>query len=230
MEFLISQEIFDRFPETKIGIVVAKIVDNNGSDERITELLEKSQRATKEKFNLDTLSESPEIAVWRHVYSSFGSKPREYRSSIESLVRSVLNGRGVRSINKLVDLYNHISLKYGIPVGGEDLDKVHGNLHLQFAEGHETFIPLGSSTEDNPYKGEVIYCDDSGHVLCRRWNWRESDITKLTDATTNAVIVAEGFDDTVGKVVGELSELIRTYCGGDVKTFIADKNTQRIKW
>src|SRR3989344_3145026 len=229
MQLTVSEEIFEKFPDTRIGIVVAADIENRGVNEEVSKLLGEIQAATKEKFDLNTLIENPSIATWRNIYNDFGSKPRDYRSSIEALIRSVLNGRGIRHINKLVDIYNYISLKYSIPVGGEDLDKVEGNLHLKFADGDEKFIPLGSGVEDNPYKGEVIYCDDSGNALCRRWNWRESDKTKLTEETKNAIIVVEGFDERVQAAAEELAEVIGKF-SRVIETFIVDKNTNHIEW
>src|SRR3989344_3794406 len=229
MRFTVSGDVFEKYPETRIGVVIAANVRNTGSGEEITKLLENIQTLTKERFEINTLAENPSIAVWRNVYNSFGSKPRDYRSSIEALIRSVLNGRGIRHINKLVDIYNYISLKYCIPVGGEDLDKVEGNLHLKFADGDEKFIPLGSGVEDNPYKGEVIYCDDIGRASCRRWNWRESDKTKLTEETKNAIIVVEGFDERVQAAAEELAEVIGKF-SRVIETFIVDKNTNHIEW
>lgn len=35
-----------------------------------------------------------------------------------------------------------------------------------------------------------MYKDDAG-VLCRRWNWREADRTKLEKTTTRAILVCE---------------------------------------
>ena len=230
MQLTVSEEIFEKFPDTRIGIVVATGMDNSGSDNSIKGMLESTQLETENRFEIEKLAEHPSVAVWRAVYSNFGSKPRDFRSSVEALIRSVLNGRGVRHINKLVDIYNYASLKHAIPVGGEDLDKTHGNLFLKFSEGTERFIPLGGGKEDNPYKGEVIYCDEGGNVLCRRWNWRESDITKLTESTRNAIIVAEGFDTKVDEAIEELSVMIRKFCNAQTKAFLINKNNPIVKW
>ena len=47
---------------------------------------------------------------------------KSVRSSIEALLKRVNSGNPVSSINKLVDIYNSASLKYGLPCGAEDLD------------------------------------------------------------------------------------------------------------
>jgi len=203
MKFTIDQKILQKYLDVKIGVVVVKNSNNNGDSEEIMTMLEEEQKIAT-NFSIETLTKIPAIRLWRNVYASFDSKPREYRCSIEALLRNVLNGRKIRHINRLVDLYNYISLKYVIPVGGEDLKKIKGDIFFKFASGNESFDPLGTQIEEHPYPGEVIYCDSAENVLCRRWNWRESDRTKLSEETTNAVLVAEGFDDTAILAIKEL--------------------------
>jgi DNA/RNA-binding domain of Phe-tRNA-synthetase-like protein len=116
-------------------------------------------------------------------------KPSRYRSSIENLLRS-LRGEGPRSINPLVDCYNAVSLRHLLPCGGEDLNAIVGDLRLTRAAGGEPFVPLGASEEQPPEVGEVVYADDGG-IVCRAWNWREAERTKLTEETRRAVLVIE---------------------------------------
>lgn len=185
MKFLIKKEIFNSFPDLIIGTVLAKGVDNKGEFQEINNLLREAEDKIKYEFSkFESPSRHPNIVVWRKAYKKFGADPHDYRCSIEALVRRVLKGEKIRHINKLVDLYNYISLKYIVPVGGEDLDKIKGNLILDFAKGNEPFVRLGGTENEPPLPGEVIYKDDGG-VICRRWNWREAERTKLTEETKN---------------------------------------------
>ena len=54
---------------------------------------------------------------------------------------------------------------------------------------------LNSEETKNPKEGEVVYIDDK-EVLCRRWNWRECDKSKMTEETTNVALVVEGLPPT----------------------------------
>ncbi len=230
MKLSIDEHVAKDFTDIKIGVIVASDIDNTGKSGEIDSILFDIQERIKDGFSAESIKGHPTIARWRQIYSRFGSKPSDYNCSAEALIRSVLKGRTIASINKLVNLYSFISLKYVIPAGGEDLDKVEGSIRLKAAGGTESFVQLNTSDEEKPYRGEIIYCDDSENVLCRRWNWRESDKTKLTEKTKNAVIVLEGFDEDVGKAVKELAALIEQFCGGEIKTFILDKNTTEIEW
>ncbi len=63
--------------------------------------------------------------------------------TIEALLKRC-QGRKFEPIEPLVDVYNSISLSYGVPVGIEDRNKIAGNLHLGVAKGGEAFRPVGA--------------------------------------------------------------------------------------
>lgn len=103
-------------------------------------------------------------------------------------------GQKFNSINPLVDIYNSISLEYGVPCGGEDLNKISDIMHLGTAKGGEAFRPLGSDKDDPALPGEVIYYDNEG-AICRSFNWREAQRTMLTENTTDAIMVIEAINE-----------------------------------
>jgi len=232
MKFEIQSLIFDKFLGLNIGVVVAQNIDNFGLSEEIMKRIKEKERDIRSAYNTETISQLPSILTWRKAYSSFGAKPKKHKSSVESLYRMVLQGVDLRHINKIVDVYNYISLKHMIPVGGDDMGKVKGDIVLKFAQGDEPFIPLNSREVETPREGEVVYADDEG-VLCRRWNWRECDRTKMTEDTQNVVLVVEGLapveKEDLNKVIEDLSGLIEEQCGGEIKTEILDKNRHFIE-
>src|ERR1051325_10553766 len=191
MKLTITEPIFVLFPEVAVGVVIARGVDNRGEDPRINELLKQQQREALASLPGAPLSQHPPVAIWREAYTRFGAKPKKYRSSIESLLSCVAGGRELADINRLVNLYNAVSLKYELPVGGEGIDCIRGDILLTVAgESEPPTRLLGEADERAPKAGEVIYTDEAG-AICRRWNWREAERTKLTEATRNAVLVVE---------------------------------------
>jgi DNA/RNA-binding domain of Phe-tRNA-synthetase-like protein len=226
MRFVIHEDIFEMFPDLLLGLLVARGIDNSGGETEIIQEIQKLQTKIRDEYILGTLSQEPRIQAWRNAYSAFGSKPKKYQSSVESLYRMALKGLELRHINKVVDIYNAISLKHMIPVGGDDLDKVEGDITLRLAAGDEEFVPLNSDVSERVKPGEVIYAD-SKDVLCRRWNWRECDKTKMGTGTKDVVLVVEGLPP-VGRaemrlVIEELSELVKKFCSGEVRVQILDK-------
>ena len=142
MKFKINDKIFEQYPTLNIGIVIAKGIDNSGESPDTLSMLSEQSSSIKSAYNLETLKDVPKINAWREAYSAFGAKPKKYTCSVENLYRMILEGVHLRHINKVVDIYNYISLKYMVPVGGDDIDKIDGNITLCFATGVEPFISL----------------------------------------------------------------------------------------
>lgn len=223
--------MFDEFAPV-IGVVVAEEITNADASKEIQTLLEKEEGAVRRRFAGESaLPGHPSIQAWRRVYKKFGSDPHRYRSSVEALLRRVVKGDSLPSVNTLVDLYNLVSVTYVLPIGGEDMDSLNGDLSLCRAQGNERFVRLGGTENEPPEPGEVVYKDNNG-VVCRRWNWREADKTKLTAHTRNAVIVVDGLAEigreAVEKATKELAVLITMHCGGRVRTEILDKNKREV--
>jgi len=231
MKFKISQEVFEKFPKLNVGVLVVKGIDNNGTSKDILELIKKREKKIRETFEKDKLSENPRIDVWRKAYSSFGAKPKNYRCSVENLYRMILDGNGLNHINKIVDIYNYISIKNMVPIGGDDLDKVDGDIMLRLANGEENFVELNSSEINHPKEGEIVYADNK-EILCRRWNWRECDKSKMTEKTTNITLVIEGLGvslEDLEKIIGELGELVLKYVGGKIRSFVLNKENMGVE-
>jgi DNA/RNA-binding domain of Phe-tRNA-synthetase-like protein len=162
---------------------------------------------------LERAIDHPHIAAWRAAFSAFGAKPSRYPSSAEALITRVLKGQALPRVNVLVDLYNAISVRRVVPLGGEDADKLQGRLRLTVAAGGEPFDPRGDGVDvEQIAAGEVVWRDDRG-VTCRRWNWRQGRRTQLTDDTTRAFFVFDRLDgltvDELHDAADELSGLLR---------------------
>ncbi len=92
----------------------------------------------------------------------------------------------------MVDIYNAISIRYAVPVGGENLAAYRGEPRLAIARGDEPFDTLKSaeSVVEYPEPGEVIWRDDIG-VTCRRWNWRQGVRTRLDSGAQTMWFILE---------------------------------------
>ena len=226
MQFIIEESFHSLFPEAVIGVVVASGIDNRRQHDDIEAGLAAATLAAQEAIGDADLAAHPAVAPWRAAYGRFGMKPSKYRSSIESLLRAA-RSRGVPSINPLVDLYNTVSLNHLLPCGGEDLDAIQGDLRLTRASGGESFVPLGSSENVPPSPGEVVYADDAG-IVCRAWNWREAERTKLTPVTTRAVLVIEALPprttEEVQAACAALSDGVNHYLGATCRVALLDRN------
>lgn len=178
----------------------------------------------------EDFSSNEVIKIWRDAFRKFKTK-KGARSSIEALLKRVYNGKHLGTINPLVDIYNSISLRYGLPCGGEDIDSFIGDIRLTKAIGNENFITLGTDKNMPPYEGEIVYKDNEG-VICRCWNWRESVRTMLTENTKNAFLCIELIDERrlneLRDILNDLSRVIQNNLGGTCTISILDINNKEI--
>lgn len=121
------------------------------------------------------------LAAWAEVFKRFGAKPKRTPCSAEALRRRVFRDGELTGLDPIVDLYNAVSLRYAIPVGGENLAAYVGTPRLTLADASEKFDTMkeGLPAYESPESGEVIWRDDVG-VTCRRWNWRQGVRTRLS--------------------------------------------------
>ena len=219
MKFKIEKKMFEKYPNLKVGIIVVNNLNNNINID-ISDYFNEVSKEKIEKFKDVELSSYDVIKSWREIYKSFGEK--KARSSVEALIRRTINQNPVRSINPLVDIYNLISLKYEVPCGGEDLDQINDDIVLGFAEGCEEFISLGEENVEIVNKDEVVY-KFNNTVICRNFNYRESDLTKLTNDTKRAVLVIESIcDDNLNSALEELEQLVKELLNADTNKKILD--------
>lgn len=172
------------------------------------------------------LSQIPGVAAWRSAYRGFGIKRTSYRSSVERLVKRVLAGDALPTINGFVDLYNAISLRHVLCLGADDLAGVTGDVAFRFSRPGDTFLDMGAADGDDPNdppkQGEVVYADDD-HVLCRRWNWRQDARTAVTPQTQRVLVTVQsnGWGD-VEAAADELARLAAEHFGMSARIAVVD--------
>ena len=232
MQFIIQKDLFDRLPGLTIGMVVAMGVDNTRSSKEIDDLLIQAIEEMKRNFFVDKPQEHPRIKPWRTAFSKLGISGSKFQSSIESMARRILKGDPFPKVNPLVDLYNSVSLRYLVPMGGHDLDTIAGNIYLQFAEGWEPFTPMGGGETIIVSKGELVYRDDR-EVLTRNWVWHQCEKDKATEGTKNIFIpidvLGEVGRECADKVIQELSSLIPRYLGGAIFSAILNSEKSSVQ-
>ena len=233
MLFSIQKELFDFLPDLTIGMVVATGLDNTHPSSGIDQLLQQAIEPLKKNFVGDKAQDHPRIKPWRTAFTKLGISGSKFPSSIESMAKRILRGDPFPKINPLVDLYNSISLRYLVPMGGHDLDTLQGNIYLRFAEGWEPFIPMGGGEKVTVPKGELVYRDDQ-EVLTRNWVWRQCEKDKATEKTRNIFIpidvlgeVGSGLAD---EIVRELSELIPKHLGGTIYSAILNRGNPLVEF
>jgi DNA/RNA-binding domain of Phe-tRNA-synthetase-like protein len=222
-EIRVQEKIFQAYPAFRRGIVFASNIQNQGPSEELESMLtEAVEQAAERPIDLKS---DPRILNWADAHRAFGSNPNKFPPAHAALRKRVQKG-SVRMplINKVVAIMNYNAITDAIPVGGDDVDRAGHSLMLRYATGDELFSPLGNpDAREQVQAGEVIYVvEDTGVVMCRRWNWRNGHATRITDETTRIVMNVDGLgEDSEERAVltrDRVAKMLMNYCGAETAT------------
>ncbi|MFN3892205.1 MAG: B3/4 domain-containing protein [Beijerinckiaceae bacterium] len=226
-------EIISRFPDFRVAFV---ILEGDGvavaRPSRVENYVVSAEAECRERWSGMELSAIPGVAAWRRAYKGFGIKSTSYRSSVERLVKRVLAGDALPRVNAFVDLYNAVSLKTVLCLGADDLGKTGVDFAFRFARPGDHFIDMapleGLPPEQPPKDGEVVYAC-GGHVLCRRWNWRQDARTIVGESTRRIVLtIQSNGEGDVMAAADELLSLARGGLGFGGRFAVADRHRLRV--
>ncbi|MFF7365673.1 phenylalanine--tRNA ligase beta subunit-related protein [Streptomyces sp. NPDC008125] len=194
--FRITPAVADAFPDTLIAVVTATGLNGRETWPHTAAAMEDVERDLASGTWVPADESDPRIEAWHTAYRSFGTNPRRIRPSVDALGRRLAKKGTLPRINPAVDSYNAVSVRHGLPAGAFDLGHVTGDVEIRYAEGTETFTPLGEpDTVENPRPGEIIYTDTTD-VLTRHWNHRDAHRTRVTEDSTHVAFVLETLNAT----------------------------------
>jgi DNA/RNA-binding domain of Phe-tRNA-synthetase-like protein len=221
--FQYDPEIINRYPSIVGGVIYARDMTNGPTPPQLQAALQAEQQATLQRIGDTPLSQIPSLAAWRGAFRAFGVEPTQYRSAAESLLRRLTKKGDIPSINTLVDLCNLVSIRYALPAAVFDTRAINGTLTVHFANGSERYTTLGQNETDHPDVSEVVFSDDTGLVMARRWCWRQSEQSAAQPDTTSAIITIEAHHanahQDIEAALQDLLTLLKEYAGG---MYIAD--------
>ena len=225
MRFEVSPAVFELLPDACFGVVAVKGADNSKPIPEVSALLHESIAACEKALEGIKVKESPEIVPYRDAFRALNINPNKFMCSIEALLTRIAKGKGFPEISPIVDLGNAVSLRTRLPIGAHDMGTVTRALEVRHALPGDTFIPFGGGETETPDAGEVVYVSD-GQVRTRRWTWRQSEIGKITESTTDLLFPIDGFRslnlDRVLEARKELSELIESLFGAKTAVGMVD--------
>lgn len=210
VRLVVSDEVRERFPDYRAVVVQASGVTNGPSDEESAGWLREAEEQARRRMGDQPANALPEIIAWRATMAAFGCKPSRYLCSVEALLKRVARGDELPAINRLVDLYNAVSIAHVLPLGGEDADRVRGDVVLLSASGEEEF-----DGGDPPTPGEIVWCDDLG-VTCRAWNWRQGMRTRITEASTHVYFLLEAMEERGAEALAVAAGELRSRLGASL--------------
>ena len=231
LNFTISNEIFKNYPDLRIVVLIGRGIDNKDKGEELEEFKQQKLQEFLKKYSLEDIKNHPYIQIWRQTYKSFGTNPKKKTPTAEAFLTRVIKSGRLPRINPVVDLYLLVELEFFLPIGGYDLDKVEGEITLRYSKGGEKFVPLGSDKTEETYPGEIVYADQS-KILTRRWNYKDTELAKITPSSQNIILMSEAPTADIliahlEKLLTTLKSYIQNFCGGEIETKILDNAMRR---
>jgi DNA/RNA-binding domain of Phe-tRNA-synthetase-like protein len=108
------------------------------------------------------------------------------RSHIESLIKSILNGKSIKQVNPVVDSVVLAELRNALAMGVHDLDRIQGDIVLDVADEGEKFVGIGNRTIITR-PNEVVLRDQTG--IWASYTQGPDAATVVDATTTNAMIL-----------------------------------------
>jgi DNA/RNA-binding domain of Phe-tRNA-synthetase-like protein len=148
------------------------------------------EEETRSKYSLETLKDVAILRAYRDFFWRIGIDPTKVRPAAEALIRRVLGGRPLPTINSLVDAYNLASVRRCIAIAAFDQHKLRGQLMMREARSREHFLGFGMENPMVLNGGEVVVTDEE--KLIAVYPYRDADISKVTEGTVNVLLMSCG--------------------------------------
>ncbi|NYT05403.1 MAG: hypothetical protein GKC04_03385 [Methanomicrobiales archaeon] len=207
-----SEDVRAAFPGICVAVGDIRSVSLAEENPALETLKASVIREITARYTLGQVKDEPIFRAYRDFFWSVGVDPTKTRPASEALVRRVLAGKPLPSINTAVDAYNLASLSSGIPIAAFDADMLSGgDLLLRFAKGGETFLGIGMKNPVLLRENQVVMAD-AGRIIAI-YPYRDSDATKVTPATRNILIVTCGVPGIARETVLEAYLLCARYLG-----------------
>jgi len=213
-----SADVHERFPKLAICIGVITGIRVQEESAQLRQLKRQLYEEVRVRHSVEALKDDPTVRAYRDFYWKLDIDPTKTRPSGEALLRRVLNGNELPSISTVVDAYNLASIQTIVPISGFDRNFLNPPFRIRFAN-NEAFIGIGMN-KPMFLTEKVLVLTDERQVLCV-YPYRDSDCTKITNQTQDAVIVGYGAprieEGQLKEAVEKTLEYIRSVSGGKVE-------------
>ena len=137
-----STQFAETIPHFRMAMLEVK-VKNSPYCMELQRAIEQSIGELVLQYRLEDIKSIPAIYHTREAYKLLGKDPNRYRPAGEQLLRRIVSGKGLYSINALVDMGNLISIKTGYSLGIFHASAVGREVLLRRGEAEDLFEGIG---------------------------------------------------------------------------------------
>lgn len=141
----IEAELKQICPSLRLGIIQCQVNTKEACSD-LWQLINKRTIDIQQNIAIPGIIDIPSIDSSKKGYRAVGKDPSRYRLSAESLLRRIVNGKGLYKINNVVDLLNLVSITSGFSIGGYNADKIEGMVRFGIGCTNEPYQGIGRGT------------------------------------------------------------------------------------
>ncbi len=168
------------------------------------------------KWTLDDLKDNAAFRSYRDFFWRVKVDPTKTRPAAEALIRRILRGNPLPTINTLVDAYNLASVRTAIPLAAFDAGKLSGELVMREARAGEEFLGIGMDSPMRLEGGEPVVQDSTRLIAV--YPHRDADHSKVTGETRDILLMTCGVPGVTGETLESAERvgvaIITRFCGG----------------
>ena len=214
MNIVIDESIKSVMPACRLGYVVVNDIIVRGTPPALAQEFGQLQAEVEKIYKLDILKTVPRIIAVRSMYKKLDFDPTRYRPASEALVRRVLRNKGVYVVNSAVDVNNFCSMKFLMPFGLYDIDKINGNIMYQLASAGSYINIAGKEVSA---QGKPFLVDQDGVFGNPTSDSRRSIVTLATKNILSVVYADEEIQDVaLQEILDFTADMLVRYNGGTI--------------
>lgn len=218
MRLIIDEKLRSDHPGLNVLLSSISGVAVKSFDESLESFKGEVFERVKAMYGLESLKDEPIFRAYRDFFWKIGVDPTKIRPAAEALIRRLLLGKPIPTINTLVDSYNLASMETGIALAAFDGGRISGDLLMRYARPGESFQGIGMKHPVQLKGVEVVVSDEERLVAI--YPYRDADSSKITEYTRDVILMVcgvPGIDETLLlKARDTAVSYIERFCGGTV--------------
>lgn len=193
---------------------MASVVNSTTSSE-LWAMLGEQADVLKQAYDINSIKLQSGIAATRAAYKAAGKDPSRYRPACEQLVRRVLQGKTLNSVDTLVDIGNLVSICFGYSTAVIDADNLASEkIILDFGHRNEAYVGIGRGALNIEHL--PAYRDAVGAFATPT---SDSERTMASMETHRLLFIVNGYDgrrEVVEKAVEYTRRLLERFAAASV--------------
>lgn len=190
-------------------------VNVGSSSSELAQELSEEEDKTRKSLDLESMRLDPGIIESRRGFKALGVDPARYRPSQEALLRRIIKGESLYQINTGVDVCNLLSVRFRVPMGLYDSDKIEGSPRLRIGSSQDIYMALNG--REVQCEDKLILCDERGVLGSPYVDSQRSSVTPKTRNFFHVIYFC--YADLAQNNLMKIKEIILKYHNGTAENY-----------